>query len=393
MRRLVLILLLGAGALAQETEPLRGGPSPEGGAGASEGAGAPPAAAASSPSGAAAAPPTGPADASLLERRAWKGVIEAKAKGRNPGVTRGEETQCERIEFLLVTEPPRRSIAWPRLKLAMREGHGGYELAIDVREGDGDAAISTRGEAAGELHPRVDGYVEPTTGKWKLLVEISPGTIAPVATLSGLWEGRFVTWRTALRRVPLLAAFEEEGDLGDEGRVIVGEKTFVDKRGGVVRDVEVTWRIERLDPAVRGRVRDHLGRPVEGLKILARYQNAQRLRQRLPPLLREGRTDGAGRFRIDAFHGAWAVELVGEEREGIVLAGRVLDELVQVRFDDVPDLDLRIDAYRLDALPYARLLAGHFQGDVGAFLAHVRERVAPELLEGALAEPEAAQAD
>ena len=42
-----------------------------------------------------------------------------EATGRNVGqeITRGEEAQKERIEFVLLTEPPRQSIAWPRLPL------------------------------------------------------------------------------------------------------------------------------------------------------------------------------------------------------------------------------------------------------------------------------------
>jgi hypothetical protein len=192
--------------------------------------------------------------------------------------------------------------------------------------------------------------------------------------------------RTAGRRVPFLSGFEMEGASGDEGRLIEGKRTITDRRGGVVREAEVTWRLERLDAAVRGRVVDHLGRPVAGMKVLARYTDATRRSKRLPPLLREGTTGEDGRFRIDAFHGGWTVQLVGQERDGIVLAGRALPDLVQVRFDDVPDLELKTEAYRLERLPRPELFDGHFQGDADAYLSYLRERKPPELLERALVE-------
>ncbi len=325
-------------------------------------------------------------DPALLEPRAWKGVIEARGRNVGKEITRGEEVQNERIEFLLVTEPPRTTIGWPRLAFKLREGRGSYELSTDVREGDGEGALSSRGAAAGELHPVIEGFVEPTTGKYKLAFDVMPGTIAIVGTVSGVIDGKLVNHRTAGRRSPFLSGFAVEGDLGEEGRVIAGERTITDRRGGVVREAAVTWRLERLDAVVRGRVRDHLGRPVEGMKVLARLVDADRIRKRLPPLVREGKTDADGRFRIDAFHGGWTVQLVGGERGGLVLAGRAVPEVLQIRFDDVPSLDVTTEIYRLDMLPQPHLLGGHFRGDADAYLAHVRERVPRETLDRALEE-------
>jgi hypothetical protein len=324
------------------------------------------------------------ADPSLLEPRAWKGVIEASGKNVGKEITKGEEVQHERIEFLLVTEPPRTTIGWPRLHFRLREGRGTYGLSTDVREGEGEGAITSRGDAAGELYPTFEGYVEPTQGRYKLAVDVTPATIAVLGTVSGVVEGKFVALRTAGRRAPFLSGFGMEGALGEEGRVISGERTFTDRRSGVVREAKVTWRIERLDAAVRGRVTDHLGRPVAGMRVLARHRTAEQMRKRLPPLLREGRTDADGRFRIDAFHGGWSVQLLGEERDGLVLAGRALPDLVQIRFDDVPDLEVKTEAYRLDLLPQPHLLRGQFQGDADAYLAHVRERTPAEFLARAL---------
>jgi len=128
------------------------------------------------------------------------------------------------------------------------------------------------------------------------------------------------------------------------------------------------------------------------MKVQARHRTAEQIRKRLPPLLREGKTDAEGRFRIDAFHGPWIVQLVGEEREGLVLAGRVVEGVTEIRFDDVPNPDLRIEIYRLDLLPQPHLLRRHFQGDADAYLAHIRERVPAEVFERALVEAESAPA-
>jgi len=325
-------------------------------------------------------------DPALLEPRAWKGVVEASGRNIGKEITRGEEVQRERIEFVLLTEPPRKSIGWPRLPLKMREGIGSFELSTDVREGEGEGALSSRGSAKGDLYPRVEGYVEPTTRKYALTVNVAPSLLAVVGSVTGVIDGKLVHVRTAGQRAPFLSGFVMEGETGEEGRLISGTRKFTDRRGGVTREAEVTWRIERLDPAVRGRVRDHLGRPVDGMKVLARFQNGERLRQHLPPMVREGKTDAEGRFRIDAFQGAWTVQLVGEERDGRLLAGRMFADLVQVRFDDVPDLDLKIEIYRLDALPQPYLLRGHFQGDADGYLSYTRERVPLSILERALEE-------
>jgi hypothetical protein len=325
-----------------------------------------------------------PADPALLEPRAWKGVIEAS--GRNVGreITRGEEVQRERIEFMLVTEPPRKSIAWPRLPFRMREGVGTFELSADVREGEGDGAITSKGASAGDLHPSVEGYVEPTTGKFSLTVNVAPAVLAVVGSVTAVIDGKLVHYRTAGQRAAFLSGFGMEGDLGEEGRVIRGSRKLEDRRGGVTREAEVTWRIERLDPAVRGRVVDHLGRPLEGMKVLARFRRAGGL----PPLLHEGKTDAEGRFRIEVFHGGWTVQVLGEERDGRLLAGVALPDLVQVRFDDVPDLEVRTQIYDLQLLPQPHLLRGHFQGDADAFLEYTRARAPAEVLDRALEEGE-----
>ena len=78
--------------------------------------------------------------------------------------------------------------------------------------------------------------------------------------------------------------------------------------------------------------------------------------------------------------------MIGAERDGRVVSGLGVEEGVRLTREDVPDLDLRTDVYRLEALPWAHLLRRHFRGDVDAYLAHVRARVSPGRLGAALAD-------
>ncbi|MHC4547906.1 MAG: hypothetical protein ACYTEZ_03945 [Planctomycetota bacterium] len=320
----------------------------------------------------------------LHEERAWRGVVEVASVSREPAQGHGRERQRERVEFVLLTRPPRRTIGRARLPLQMREGRGLYELSVDLREGRGEEALVRKGRGAGRLHPRVGGYVEPGTGRYRLRVQATPRNLVARTTLSGMSQGRFATWRSITARQPFLTSFDVEGTATRHGRLLVGTKTFVDRRAPLPRRVEVTWRIERIDPVVQGRVVNHLGEPVAGLQVLARTTNAERRRQRLPPLLREARTDEEGRFRIGVFWAHWNVEVRGAVREGVVIAGHRVADGAHVRFDDVPELEVRVDAYRLAELPHARLLERHFQGDVGRYLAYVHERVPERRLARAL---------
>jgi hypothetical protein len=167
--------------------------------------------------------------------------------------------------------------------------------------------------------------------------------------------------------------------------VIEGKRTLVDRRGGAVREAEVTWWSASMR---RARSRRGPSAPGRGMKVPARHVDAERIWA--AAALREGKTDAEGRFRIEAFHGAWTVQLVGEEREGLVLAGRVVEGVTQIRFDDVPNPDLKIEIYRLDLLPQPHLLGRHFQGDADAYLAHIRERAPAEVFGRALEEAEGA---
>lgn len=322
-----------------------------------------------------------PADVLLLEKRAWKGTVEVTSVSREPRDGQGREHQRERLEFVLLTSPPKRTVGWPRVPLKMRDGRGDFDLSIDQKVGQGEQVVLRKGRGAGRLHPLVLGYVEPSRRRYGLTIRASPHNLVAKTTLSGMGRSGFATWRSITARRSFLADLQVTGEVTDDGRVLMGKRTFVDKRAPLARAVEITWRIERVDPVVAGRVTDHRGRPVAGLQVLARTTNAMRIRKRLPPFLREGRTDADGRFSIPVFWAHWRVEVIGRETEGTVYAGH--RTAAAVRFDGVEHLDISVAAYDLRALPYGRLLRRHFQGDVGRFLKYVEERVRPELLERA----------
>jgi len=88
-------------------------------------------------------------DVLLLEERAWKGTIEVTAVSRAPERVKGEERQTERIEFVLVTKPPRRTLARARLPFELQGAKGEWRLAVDTCDGEGEAALKTSGRGAG----------------------------------------------------------------------------------------------------------------------------------------------------------------------------------------------------------------------------------------------------
>ena len=320
-------------------------------------------------------------DVLLLEERAWKGTVSVSSVSSEPRQGRGRERQTERLEFVLLTAPPKKAVAWPRVPLRMRGGRGDFDLAIDTRAGEPEEVVIRKGHGAGNLHPVVSGYVEPSRRRYALAIRAMPRDLVAKTTLSGVGKSGFATWRSITSRRSFLANLEVSGEVTEEGRVLAGKRTFVDKRTHLARTVEITWRIERVDPVVEGRVTDHLGRPLADVSILARTTNPARIRKRLPPLRRQGKSDGDGHFRIPVFWAHWGVEVIGGQSGGVVFEGARAD--APVRFDDVQRLEIRVVAYDLRALPYARLLGGHFQGDVARYLAYVRERVPEAALERA----------
>lgn len=323
------------------------------------------------------------------EPRAYRGFVEAKSFSVAPPKGTGREEQTERVEFLLVGRPAKSGIEFEQ-----GETGGAWSLSVDMREpgDDPEKPLVTKGAAAGRLHARVFGAVDPSRGIVRLSVRAEPGSLVAKQTLSGFEKGRFQTFRGVTTRNAFLRDFDAEGALEEGGRLFQGSRTARDRSARLEREVTIRWRLERIDPDVVGRVLDMRGRPLAGVKILARTTNPARAKRKLPPILLEGRSDALGRFRIPASLGFYRVEAVGEERPDpagtggpLVVAGEERAEGVAIDFEKVPEIEFRLDVYRLGALPRPELLRGHFAGDVKSYLAFLRERVPAGRLREALA--------
>jgi hypothetical protein len=328
-------------------------------------------------------------DPLATEERIWRGTIEIVSISREPPEGTGREEQRERIEFRLASRPADRKSAFEAVPFRMIETKGAWSLSIDTRDGDGDKGVVRQGDATGTLHGTVTGAIDPRTGKYRIAVDASPESLVVKTTMSGKFQGRFTTWRTVLDRAPLLDGFVETGEAADGNTRITGSKTLVDRRVWLPRDVTVTWSIERIDPVVRGRITDHHGAPLAGIAVIARCTTAARTRAGLPPEIRQGTTGDDGRFRLQAHWGFWRVEVLGLERDGVVVEKAILKQGVPLSLENVPDLAIRLKAFDLAKLPRAGLLRQHFLGNVGDFLAWLRERYPETRLDAALRLPPA----
>ena len=110
----------------------------------------------------------------LLEERAWRGWVEVSSKSLPPPGGKGTETQAERIDFLITTKPPRRTVGWAKLIFTQRETKGRYELAVDTREGKGKKARATKGGGTGRLHAPFG----PTALRVRVVAEILAESVA-----------------------------------------------------------------------------------------------------------------------------------------------------------------------------------------------------------------------
>jgi hypothetical protein len=323
-----------------------------------------------------AAAPTGAEEPPLLmrESRAWKGIVEVRARPKAfPGIE-GGTTQTERIEFVVVTDPPKKIINVPRLDFRPREMSGEFKIDVDLKEGSGDRARKTSGQGGGGLFPKVRGYVLPSRDHCAFEVSVSPSRLTARTTMVGIHRGKLSTFRSVATSRPFLQRFKAAGRLEEGGRRASGSESFIERSGRYPRVVTVSWSLERIDPVIEGTVTDSAGKAVAGVKVLARSTNAYRIQNKMPPFLKEAETDDRGRFRIDAWTASWNLEVLGLEREGVVYSPADLFD-VKIGFTETPDLEIRLEAFRLRDLPWAYLLRRHFQGDVRGFLEHIRARV------------------
>lgn len=318
---------------------------------------------------AAGADPTAP----IYDLRAWKGTVTVRSLSRESAYSKGREAQEERVEFVVVTKPPSKRL--PAMEFEPRSVAGSWSLIVDRSDRTGGQAVRKKGEGSGRLHARVRGIVDPRTGKYVLRVDVSPKKLVVKTTLSGFENKRFRTFRTVMSRRPFLVDFRAEGTVEEDGRLLRGERKFVDRNHRLSRDVVIRWEVRRIDPIVAGRVRDHLGRPAAGMKVIARHTTGARAARGLPRITKEAVTDGAGRFSIAAFHGWWSLRVVGHEKSGVLFAGRRVKELVELKEAESPEFDVEVKAYALRLLPTPQLLHRHFRGDVDGYVAYISARV------------------
>jgi len=323
----------------------------------------------------------------LLEARAWRGFVEVDARSREGGPVKGGEHQVERLEFVVLTEPLRNAVVAPQLSFRPREADARWSFTVDRTVGEGTEAEILKGENADRLHATVRGFVQPTVGRYALAVSVLPDKLVIPCTLTGFKDGLPATYRSVLERRPFLLDFSAEGECEDGGRRMRGERTLLDSSEPHERDVTIRWEITRVDPVLAGLLTGPGGMPLEGVKVLARTTNPGRVRQGIPPLLREATTDADGRFEIPASFAIWSLEVVGYVENGLIHEGFFASE-VALRLEEVPRFDRELNVYRLADLPRAGQLDGYFRGDVGRYLSWLRARVPEATMEAARVLPE-----
>lgn len=312
----------------------------------------------------------------LKERRAWRGTVTVESTARETKDAKGTETQREKAEFVAVTKLPRRKAEGPVVTFETRHAEGEYAIAIDMVEGRGERAVVNKAEGDGRNHVRLYGEANAETGHYRLRVVGARTQFIVRTMLSGKHYGRLATYRVAVMRKSFLRNLELEGTWTGDGRVIEGRKEFVDDTAKYKRDVVVTWRFERVDPVIHGRVRDHLGRPVAGVEIIARTGIGSGRRN----FMRKAVTDVGGRFSVDALWGKWWIFVTPLKKDNVVFAPLHV-EPADLQFEKVEPLKIEMNAFHFRALRDSHLLDRYYRGDVRAFLDYVLPRMLPEQIE------------
>ncbi|MHC4938166.1 MAG: carboxypeptidase-like regulatory domain-containing protein [Planctomycetota bacterium] len=317
----------------------------------------------------------------LAEVRAWKGEVVVESRSDPGKAGSGAELQLEKASFIALTDPRQTMGARERLRLNLRRMEGSWKLSLDLKEHKAGGDLVTRGEGKGALHFALNGYLDPVSGKVRFKTGAEPSRFVVRTTLSGVDAKGFAAFRTVASRRSFLSALNEWGQLSEDRRTAKGERTYVDRRGKFPRTVKLSWKLERLDPEVKGRVLDQNGEPVVGATVIARTWGGGRM------LGRNATTDAEGRFRIPAHFASWGVQVIGREEDGLVTSGVAKADAAVVKFDEVPDVEIRVKRYKLIWLPKHELLATHFQGDVDKFLDYLSRRVDPRRMAGSEIRP------
>jgi len=305
----------------------------------------------------------------LREIRAWRGTIEVEARSADGG-----ETQAESAVFVVETSPRRTAGARHRLKLRLRRATGTWNISIDNKRAKGRRAFVQQGSGSGALRLDVTGELDMLSGAVVLRPRVQSPRFVAKTTLSGTGTGGFGTYRSVASRRSCIGRDWERGTLDAERRRASGEREFKDIVGGVARKVTVRWKLERIDPEVRGRVVDHAGKPVAGLKVVARTIRVAGNRPGTYLEALEAETDEDGRFTMPAKLGTYGVQVNARRDGDLIIGGWLRSDAAILLFDNVPDLRITIDRYRLSRLPQPHLLARNFRGDVDRYLEYVRRR-------------------
>ena len=305
----------------------------------------------------------------LEEPRAWRGRIEVEAVAAD-----GSETQKERVDFVAETAPRRTTGGPTRLKLQLRRASGTWALEIDRKKAKQGRKVAQKGSGSGELSVRLTGELDIATGTVVLRPRVQTPRLVARTTVAGVGAGGFGSFRSVASRRACTGSDVEAGKLDAPRRTAKGERTYEDSAEGVARKVTVRWTLERIDPVVRGRVVDHEGKPVAGLRVVASTVRVAQDRPGTYVDRREAKTGDDGRFTIPAEFLTWGVQVFASVDGDIVTAGYVGNDAAVVRFDEVPDLEIRVVRYRLSHLPQSRLLETRFRGDVDRYLDYVTRR-------------------
>jgi len=310
----------------------------------------------------------------LREARGWRGVVEIESRLQAATGIQGEEVQKERVEFFAVTDPKRTGDAEHVLPLRLGRAQGRWSLKIDLRESRGAGDVATKGVAAGSLDFLLEGTVDAKSGEVRLRFGTRGQRLSVKTTTSGMDSAGFGTFRSVATRRSILDGVTEKAALDSAGRVAKGEREFDVKRGKYTRKARIRWSLERLEPEVRGRIVDQYGQPVEGLRVIARTLKPAGPGYMASTVALEAKSGRDGRFRIPAKFATWGLEVQGRLAKGVVTRGWVKANAAQVRFDDVPDLEIEAITYIHARLPQPHLLGRRFGDDVNRYMEYIERR-------------------
>ena len=268
-----------------------------------------------------------------------------------------------------------------RVLMSLTHASGSWKIKTSLREPGTQAGDykSTKGAGGGRLFPRVvSGRVDLATGACTVRVQCTPGILHVPVNFTGIDRGQMRNFRHVEKRKSYVQHFKMEGKLEAGGTLLRGGRKFKDRSYRLARDVTVTWELQRIDPLVHGTVKDQSGRRLVGVLVKARTTNPARVKQKLPPIWKDGRTDRNGDFRIEAEPATWFLSVpaaLHDSSEGVLVIGeQIVADGAQVTAEKMPDVDIEVVTYVLAKLPEHGLLHSRFDGDVRSFLSYIEAR-------------------